>query len=399
MLHRVGRRGAPRRLRDARPPHRRTPGHHPRGNAGGVARPLVRRIRRTWGQPVRLLHAGHRPPAGRARSRRVGGHHRRGATSSRPSAPTCAGARAGSPSSTPRAVRWASTAPRARPPAIPGTRCWPPGGPRSKGRPFRARAPTSSSAEAASRTTRHHPTRSSSWAPTDRSPPACALPGPGPVACRAGTARCRCRTPSRCRTGSGPSPCRRPGSSLPMSSRTRVGPAPARVPPLPWRTAARSGASATARYPQALGSSPTPLVKSSACCGAARTWCAAGPSAHLWRSRSRADGTGVVRVGRTTGSAGLEALVARVRACCPGVEVEMVDVDGPPVSSDLRGAGWAEVLAAQAVLAARRRRRRPAARRAWSSPVPAVQEWNSTLPTPRAAKSRWTCGRAKSSVP
>ena len=66
----------------------------------------------------------------------------------------------------------------------------------------------------------------------------------------------------------------------------------------------------------------------------------------------RADGTGIVRVGRTPGSAGLEALGARVRACCPGVEVEMVDVDGPPVSSDLRGAGWAEVLAARAVLTA-----------------------------------------------
>ena len=31
----------------------------------------------------------------------------------------------------------------------------------------------------------------------------------------------------------------------------------------------------------------------------------------------------------------------------------MVDVAGPPVSSDLRGAGWAEVLAARAVLAGR----------------------------------------------
>jgi aerobic-type carbon monoxide dehydrogenase small subunit (CoxS/CutS family) len=64
----------------------------------------------------------------------------------------------------------------------------------------------------------------------------------------------------------------------------------------------------------------------------------------------RPDGTGLVRVGRTERSAGLEPLVARVQACCPGVEVEMVNVAGPPVSSDLRGAGWAEVLAARAVL-------------------------------------------------
>ena len=66
----------------------------------------------------------------------------------------------------------------------------------------------------------------------------------------------------------------------------------------------------------------------------------------------RPDGTGIVRVGRTERSAGLEPLVARVQAWCPGVEVEMVDVTGPPVSSDLRGAGWAEVLAARAVLQA-----------------------------------------------
>ena len=352
MLHGVGRRGATRRLRDARPPHRRTPGHHPRGSAGGAARALGRRIRRTRGQPVRLLHAGHRPPAGRARRRRDGRRHRRGATSSRPCAPTCAGARAGSPSSTPRAARWASTAPRARPPAIPGTRCWPPGAPRSKGRPFRARAPTSSSAGAASPTTRRHPTRSSSWAPTDRSPPACAPPGPGADACRAGTARCRCRTPSRCRTGTGPSPCRRPGSSPPTSSRTRVGPAPATAPPLPWRTAARSGASATARCPtdarelaDATGDAVRVLWRR-------EDVVRRGPKRPPLAVALRADGTGVVRVGRTERSADLEPLVARVRACCPGVEVEMVDVDGPPVSSDLRGAGWAEVLAARAVLAA-----------------------------------------------
>jgi xanthine dehydrogenase small subunit len=66
----------------------------------------------------------------------------------------------------------------------------------------------------------------------------------------------------------------------------------------------------------------------------------------------RADGTGVVRVGRTERAADLEPLVTRVRGCSPGVEVEMVDMVGPPVSSDLRGAGWAEVLAARAVLAA-----------------------------------------------
>jgi xanthine dehydrogenase small subunit len=66
----------------------------------------------------------------------------------------------------------------------------------------------------------------------------------------------------------------------------------------------------------------------------------------------RADGTGVVRVGRTEGAVDLAPLAARVRARCPGVEVDEVDVTGPPVSPDLRGAGWAEVLAARTALGA-----------------------------------------------
>ncbi len=66
----------------------------------------------------------------------------------------------------------------------------------------------------------------------------------------------------------------------------------------------------------------------------------------------RPDGSGLVQVGRTPGSTDLEPLAAAVRARCPGVQVEQVDVTGPPVSPDLRGAGWAEVLAAQAVLGA-----------------------------------------------
>ena len=64
----------------------------------------------------------------------------------------------------------------------------------------------------------------------------------------------------------------------------------------------------------------------------------------------RADGSGVVRVGRTEGSADLAPLLARVEATSPTVTVELVDVTGPPVSPDLRGAVWAEVLAARAAL-------------------------------------------------
>jgi aerobic-type carbon monoxide dehydrogenase small subunit (CoxS/CutS family) len=67
-----------------------------------------------------------------------------------------------------------------------------------------------------------------------------------------------------------------------------------------------------------------------------------------------ADGTGVVRVGTTPGSPDLGPLLTRLRNLAPGLTVEEVEVVGPPVSPDLRGAGWAEVLGALAAFAARR---------------------------------------------
>ena len=66
----------------------------------------------------------------------------------------------------------------------------------------------------------------------------------------------------------------------------------------------------------------------------------------------RADGTGLVRVGRTDPSMGPGPVTRAVGACCPGVEVEVTDVVGPAVSTSLRGAVWAEVLAARTALAA-----------------------------------------------
>ena len=50
----------------------------------------------------------------------------------------------------------------------------------------------------------------------------------------------------------------------------------------------------------------------------------------------RADGTGVLHVVRT------EGIVDAIRSVAPGLEVEEVDVAGPPTSSALRAAGWAE---------------------------------------------------------
>jgi aerobic-type carbon monoxide dehydrogenase small subunit (CoxS/CutS family) len=63
------------------------------------------------------------------------------------------------------------------------------------------------------------------------------------------------------------------------------------------------------------------------CLGAKRPPLAAGV---------RADGTGVVRVARTAGVADA------IRAVAPGLQVEEVDVVGPPTSAAIRAAGWAE---------------------------------------------------------
>ena len=49
-----------------------------------------------------------------------------------------------------------------------------------------------------------------------------------------------------------------------------------------------------------------------------------------------ADGTGVIRVARTPGIAEV------IRRVGPGLEVEEVDIDGPPTSTAIRGAGWVE---------------------------------------------------------
>lgn len=60
----------------------------------------------------------------------------------------------------------------------------------------------------------------------------------------------------------------------------------------------------------------------------------------------RADGTGVMRVARTPGVAEV------IKGYAPGLEVEEVDMAGPPTSCDIRGAGWVE---AAVLLAAARR--------------------------------------------
>jgi hypothetical protein len=68
----------------------------------------------------------------------------------------------------------------------------------------------------------------------------------------------------------------------------------------------------------------------------------------------RPDGSGVVRIGRTAGSPDLGELEERLRRVAPDVVVEEVDIVGPPVAAELRGAVWVEVLAARHALAGRR---------------------------------------------
>jgi hypothetical protein len=58
----------------------------------------------------------------------------------------------------------------------------------------------------------------------------------------------------------------------------------------------------------------------------------------------RRDGTGIARVRRTPG------IAARINAVAPGLQVEEVDVPGPPTSVALRGAGWVEAAVLLAAL-------------------------------------------------
>ena len=64
----------------------------------------------------------------------------------------------------------------------------------------------------------------------------------------------------------------------------------------------------------------------------------------------REDGSGVVRVARTPGSGDLAGWTQALSLAAPGLDVEEVAVAGPPVSADLRAAGWAEAAVLVAAL-------------------------------------------------
>jgi len=67
---------------------------------------------------------------------------------------------------------------------------------------------------------------------------------------------------------------------------------------------------------------------------------------------ANADGTGIMRIGRSGAATSLAAMSEAIAAAAPGLEVEETEVLGPPVSPDLRGAGWAEATVVAAALRA-----------------------------------------------
>ena len=79
-----------------------------------------------------------------------------------------------------------------------------------------------------------------------------------------------------------------------------------------------------------------------------------GPKRPPIAAALREDGSGLIRVGRTPGSAGLSRWADAVRSVLTKVDVEEVEVAGPPVSADVRGAGWAEASVLALGLEARR---------------------------------------------
>lgn len=79
----------------------------------------------------------------------------------------------------------------------------------------------------------------------------------------------------------------------------------------------------------------------------------AGPKRPPVAAGIRSDGTGILRVALSPSSEDVAAIARRVATVAPGLAVEAFPVAGPPVSADLRAAGWAEAVALMAGYARR----------------------------------------------
>jgi xanthine dehydrogenase small subunit len=82
-----------------------------------------------------------------------------------------------------------------------------------------------------------------------------------------------------------------------------------------------------------------------------------GPKRPPMAAGVRADGTGVIRVARTPGSGDLAPWRAAVKEVWGGFEVDELEVPGPPVSAEIRAAGWAEATVLRAAWGAWRQGR------------------------------------------
>ncbi len=69
-----------------------------------------------------------------------------------------------------------------------------------------------------------------------------------------------------------------------------------------------------------------------------------GPKRPPMAAGVRADGSGVVRVARTAG------IAEAIQSVAPALEVEEIDIPGPPTSTVIRGAGWVEAAVLMAGL-------------------------------------------------
>ena len=99
-----------------------------------------------------------------------------------------------------------------------------------------------------------------------------------------------------------------------------------------------------------------------------------GPKRPPLAAGVRADGFGAVRVARTPG------ITAAIRSVAPNLDVEEVDIPGPPTSVDPRGAGWIEAAVLLGVLEARLASRQSVRARSPQGARPKPSFW----PTPPA---------------
>ena len=287
----------------------------PRGSAGGVAPALgCRVLRPPRGQPVRFLHTWHRAAAGRASKGRIGDAPSRRCRSSL-RASTCAGARAGSRSSTqPAAPLGVARCLEVFHRAILGTPVLAAWRAQVEGPAFQSSSPD---------------VVLGGGGFADDSAPRGALVqlgaggalAPGLRAARAGSGRVQGRNSTvplshplpRCRPGEWALTLQtswlEPAYVEPDASWARPGDTPSFPLGERGRASAASVASGPGRAAMTPGGSPTPAVRPSACCGAARTWCVAGPSAHLWRSRSVPTGPASSASAGPSAPAGLAPLV------------------------------------------------------------------------------------------